>query len=65
MLNRFPNPRGETRRRLARERRLACVAAANGRGQPPQPTNGEMVNYDGVWQPTIAKVCHMTAKRGW
>lgn len=55
MLNRFPNPRGETRRRIAHERRIAAAAAAHGRGQPPQPTNGEMVKYDGVWPTNYSK----------
>lgn len=55
MLNRFPNPRGETRRRIAHERRIAAAAAAHGRGQPPQPANGEMVKYDGVWPTNYSK----------
>ncbi|WP_431203141.1 hypothetical protein ACQ86E_30670 [Bradyrhizobium betae] len=55
MLNRFPNPRGETRRRLARERRISCASAAHERGQPQQPTNGEMVKYDGIWPTNYSK----------
>ncbi len=55
MLNRLPNPRGETRRKLARERRVAAAKAAYERGQPQQPVNGEIVRYDGVWPTNYSK----------
>lgn len=55
MLNRLPNPRGETRRKLARERRIAAADAAHARGQPPQPVNGELLKYDGVWPTNFSK----------
>lgn len=55
MLNRLPNPRGETRRKLARERRIAAAEAAYDRGQPQQPVNGELVRYDGVWPTSYSK----------
>ena len=55
MLNRFPNPRGETRRKLARERRTSAADVAHGRGQPPQPVNGEITKYDGVWPTNYSK----------
>lgn len=55
MLNRLPNPRGETRRKLARERRIAAAEAAHARGQPPQPVNGELVKYDGKWPTNFSK----------
>lgn len=64
MLERLPNPRGETRRRLARERRRAAVEAAHRRGQPQQPVNGELVEFDGIWPTSYSKGLPHDARTG-